>query len=239
MEEGERAEQIREFRAERIDEIRSRGIPIDLEDGPVLVLHVIPFSAFGLGNEIDVTRAQPTQEGAPRALHLDENTYRYTLDGIETYARPVGEQQSDYTRTYRSGIIEAVTTRFCYPGSGAPPEAIDGGWIRRALEELLQRFCYFLYRQEVRPPYAIALTIVDAEGLPIRKRTEGTRYPIDRSIAELPVEVIERVGDVPSKPRATSDEPGVRPPVDEPFGELIDSLMDILWNAAGNSQELR
>ena len=238
----QRAEQAQEFRAERIASIQARETPVPLQKGPVLALHVVPFTAFTPGEEIDVEQASVLKKGAPRLLgpRPEGNVERHTLEGLVTCVLDPNDEQPAYTLTFRSGAIEAVVTELFQSTTETHERpSINGTGLRTTLEATLPRFCRFLLRQDVRPPFAVFLTIIGAAGYTVqhRSRTGGSRHALDRDVAQLPEQVIERIDDPDPEPRSFSSEPGVRPSVDEPYSDVIDALMDPLWQAVGRSGE--
>lgn len=238
----QRAEQAQKFRADRIAKIQARNTPVPLQEGPVLTLHVVPFTAFTPGEEINVEQASVLNKGAPRLLGTrpEGEIERHTLEGLVTCVLDPADEQPAYTLTFRSGAIEAVATElFQSPTGSHERPSIDGSGLRTSLEATLPRFCRFLLRQDVRPPFAVFLTVIGANGYTVQRRSgkRESRHALDRDVAQLPEQVIERIDDPDPEPRTFSSEPGVRPSVGEPYSNVIDTLMDFIWQAVGQNGE--
>lgn len=239
----QRQEQVQEFRAERVAEIQAGETPVPIQDGPVVSLHVVPFSSFDFETEIDVSQATVLHKGAPRLFgpKPQGSTERYTIDGLVTCMNEPTQEQPAYTLTFRSGAIEAVAVDMFHPPSSSYDYPyLDSSRLRTSLEATLPRFCRFLLRQDVYPPFAVFLTVIGASEYTVQQRQgSGGRYLFDREVAQLPVEVIEQVPNPNPEPLTFSSEPGVHPSADEPYDTLIDNLMDSLWQAIGQSGEPR
>jgi len=108
------AEKIRNFRNERLIKITARETSIALHDGPVMVIHVIPFTTFAGVQTIDPVEAARNGKVLPqpigRGVLGDQPQALVNLDGFATIARPSGGRTHGYVQLFRSGAIEAVTT---------------------------------------------------------------------------------------------------------------------------------
>jgi hypothetical protein len=170
----QRSEQAQEFCADRIARIQARETPVPLLDGPILALHVVPFTAFTPGEEIDVEQASVLKKGAPRLLgpRPEGKRERHTLEGLVTCILDPEDEQPAYTLTFRSGAIEAVVTELFQSTTDTHNRpSIQGSELRNALEATLPRFCRFLIRQDVRPPFAVFLTVIGATGYTVQHRS--------------------------------------------------------------------
>lgn len=214
------AEQIREFRADRIARIQAGRTPVPGEDGPKIVLHVVPFNAFAPGTQIDIQAASIRTEHAPRLLRSKpRGKYeRFTADGLVTHSSSLPEPQRSYTLTFRTGVIEAVSGKHFKDDADDIPYIV-GHLLRSGLEFSLDRYCTFLETQDVSPPVFAFLSLINAEDYGIKKSI-NTGWPpehtINQPVALFPEQVIED------------------------FNELdptVDSLMDLVWNAGGHPGE--
>jgi hypothetical protein len=106
-------ERIRNFRNERLIKITAREIAIALHDGPVMVIHAIPFSTFTGTQTIDPVAA--VRNGhvipLPPGRHPgDAAQPLVNLDGFAMIARPSDGKTHAYAQLFRSGALEGVTT---------------------------------------------------------------------------------------------------------------------------------
>lgn len=218
-------ERAREFRDDRLAAIQSNEVAVPLNNHPKLVLHVVPSNAFSVERLIDPSAAAPEQadQAVPSILHprgIERGWSRYTADGF-LIARPADDNRyRSYTLTFRSGVIEALTTR-SYQDD---PDFINSGHVRNCLEASLSTYKEFLDRHGGTYPMFCFLSVVGGEGLPVATQRTGHRdhdemEVIDRDVARLPAVRIE-------SPQTDLD-------------AVIDDLLDSLYNASGKAQEMR
>lgn len=117
------AQRMRSFRAGRLATIAGGEAPADLADTAAAVLHVMPLASFGIpepGVDLD------TAHGAPRGflpigMGGDES---YNFDGLVMRGVSLGYQPvrgripESYALLFRSGIIEAASSRLLWPDQG-------------------------------------------------------------------------------------------------------------------------
>jgi hypothetical protein len=73
-------DRVRLFRNKRIESISSLDTPISTTSGPCVVLHIIPFSSFDIGKNIDLEDIVENKEFL-KALGNSPDEYRYNFDG--------------------------------------------------------------------------------------------------------------------------------------------------------------
>lgn len=216
-------ERAREFRDNRLAAIRADEVAVPLNNHPKIVLHVVPSNAFSVEQLIDPSAASQTDQTIPSILHPRGITHgweRYTADGY-LIARPDEDNRyHSYTLTFRSGVVEALTTRSYQTN----PAYIHSGHIRNCLEESLPTYKDFLADQGGTFPLYCFLSVVGGQGLPVAiqrtaHREHGELEVIDRDVARLPAVQIE------------SPQTGLE--------TIIDELLDSLYNASGKAQEMR
>jgi len=95
-------DRARQFHRERLKEIHSTNTPVPLpEEGGRLVLHIIPFSAFGTETGLD-PKVMKNQQLPP--LWGSAFTGGYNIDGYLTKSKSASSSAS-YVQVFRSGII--------------------------------------------------------------------------------------------------------------------------------------
>lgn len=107
------AERIRSFRIDRLAKITAEESSVLLGGRCLLALHVVPYSAFGLGASVSVDALVDQWELFP-PLGRPRGTHRYVnFEGFVVLSNanpvPVAPQPS-YAQVFRSGAIEAVAT---------------------------------------------------------------------------------------------------------------------------------
>lgn len=225
-------DRARRFRDDRLGSIQVEEGPLRMvAHEPLLVLHSIPSDGFAPGGGIDLEAATSRSKTPPVLLDSDRihtGTYnRYTADGYLTARRDRESNQTRvYTLTFRSGIVEAVSsvaTTLERDERNKGKQYINSQVTRSALENHLPRSVEFLIDQGTAYPIYVFFSVLNGEGCRIGKHNElireGARHEIDRDIARLPEVVIET-------PRNDID-------------EHINTLMDAIFNASGKSAEPR
>jgi len=105
-------DRMRDFHAARVQQIHNREmIPVPFETGAKLILHLLPFSAFGrtvVNLDVEVVLNWHASAFPPMSTQTGHS--RITIDGVCNFWRPIGEQSPcrSYTQIYRNGIVEAV-----------------------------------------------------------------------------------------------------------------------------------
>lgn len=94
-------ERIREFRDSRISKIVSGEFPIVLCPGPVLVLHVVPFSAVTSTTQFDLARLKQMHSNGGMRQYFGLS---YNFDGV--YEGPLGQEGSRFYQIFRNGSLE-------------------------------------------------------------------------------------------------------------------------------------
>lgn len=220
-------ERAQEFRDDRLSAIQADDVAVPLLQSPKVVLHVVPTNAFSIEGTLNPSSAQP-QHGSedtaiPKALHpsgILPAYSRFTEDGFlmgsryEQYENRFG----GYTLTFRSGVIEAVTTS-SVPNDG---EYVNSNHVRNCLQAALPTYIEFLFEEEAVAPYYFFLSILGAKGFPVAtRRTSGREHDdlekIDRNVARLPAAQLE-------DPNADIE-------------DLVDDLLDSLYNVSGRASE--
>ena len=109
---GTIADRIREFRADRVAKIAAGGAPVTLLDGGILVLQVVPFSAFSPGSSFPFNRAARDPNEFPTILNTTARQHQITFDGLLITSNldlpPI--PQRAYTQVHRTGAVEAVAS---------------------------------------------------------------------------------------------------------------------------------
>ena len=156
------AERVRNFRLDRIAKIAARETPVQLMDSGILVIHVVPLSAF------DVTPTLPLRDierdfrafvpiGSTTATGM-----RINFEGVlkTSNADPQATQHRAYVQLYRSGIVETVTSTLAAVSSGTP---IISNLDDRLIYEIM-RTLNDLVSVGIEPPFAVLVSLVEVNG---------------------------------------------------------------------------
>lgn len=211
------AEEIREFRADRLADIRANNTPVDIPDTPAVALHLIPFRAFSSGRESNVIDEFEIKD-TPESLQKKRRPHpsRYNLDGVIKYCP--SDEPSSYVQIYRNGIIETVNTLLFRPPFDDENKMFSALKLRQMLEHSLPHYIEFLEQNAVPLPVFLFVSLIGAENIEIQ--TPQYMYEsgsLDRDMALLPEIVIQNYSESPS--------------------EMIDQLMKDIWNSFGFASE--
>lgn len=210
------AERIRNFRAERLSMIVAGETPVAVGEGPKIVLHIIPFGAFGPAVKFDVASlAQDPRDSRLKPIDTTDSDYRLNFDGFLTYelsSRPT----CSYLQVFRNGSIEAVEVHIMR-------KVEDKRYLPSSYEvELLEALPRFLSVQKqlgVEPPLFVMLSLLEVSGYTMWLTRPGfpprlyDRHPIDRDTLLLPETMVESF--------------------ECDLAEVIRPIFDAVWNAAG------
>jgi hypothetical protein len=165
---GTAAERMRDFRAESLAKIVSDETPAPLNEGPKMVLQVVPLGAFEPSSRFDVSSLVRSYKSGKGTLPLPLtglfSGWRYNFDGLLTY-----DDRGSYSQTFVSGIIEAVDSVILGDQSRdqIEPEGervIPSSRFEETLLEALPKYTCIQEHLEVEPPVFLMLSLLGVEG---------------------------------------------------------------------------
>lgn len=219
MLEGERfADDLEEFRDERVSEFEADDTLLPVIDGPKLLLHLVPVGAFSSGQKIDRKTAGAMYKNRPRMLAsrpvTGGFTDNYTVDSVIVHQSVPDEGLYKYVRTFSSGTIEMYTAWPFNPMDDGSA-VLDVEMVREALESTLPIQLQYLDSQDIDPPIYACMSILDTEGYGV-----GTGFPRRQqwtldSAMQLPEVMIESY--------------------DTDLEEVCDQLVEYIYNAGGQA----
>lgn len=205
-------EKIRRFHLDRVGKIIAQELPVRLRDQPKIILHLIPFSAFGLEPQLSPGKLYEGRV-AFKPIRFNSDLSRINIDGLLSAAMENRQTGTcfGHCQVFRSGIVEAVDASIIERNQLIPSWALEDEIIK-ATDSYLKGMA----DQLIVSPLVAMLTVTGASGLimappPRRMRFEST--PIDRDILIMPDVIIN---DMSKSPHS-----------------LLRPLFDAIWNAAG------
>ena len=206
-------DRAREFHSKRLEQVHGEDTPIQFPgEGGRLVLHIIPFSAFGSETMLD-SKVMESQVVPPLCSRGYNNGYN--VDGyLTTYE---GGQQASYLQVFRNGIIESVAgdvrERDAHGTWRLYATQVEGEVIANVFSSMTA-----LSHVGVPPPMLILLggvrmhqtKVIGSVGLPVNPPSA-----LRGSELRLPAVTVEDYGE-----RAD-------------YGKVLKQIFDALWNAAG------
>jgi len=207
---------IRIWRERRLEQVVANHGPVDLQQSPTMLFHIIPASAF---SQPSLASTWLLSEKLRQNMHCPSvdfsGTGRYNGNGYLKWVDMAGSPTTGYTQVFRNGVVEYVTAGFSWGTSGEPSEKSDVFTVLLE-KELIQgyRNALKVYAElEVTAPLYAAFSLF---GLAGRRMYVGPR-----SFRALPAMRDDRV---------------------ESFEVLIDQespmttlkiLADLMWQAGG------
>lgn len=215
-------ERIRDFRIDRLSKIIVNETSISLPKKPKIILHLLPFSAFKLGFQIELSKLDPKDFTLNNGISSRLSESRYNLDGLLLYsdiewsARGWPQKTeiiNNYCQIFRNGVIEAVDTQII------KKKQIPGRIFEQNLISSIVNYLEALKKLDITLPIIVMLALIDVKGYKIMGpmgSTDELYYDefttiIDRNKLILPEVLINDFNDT-SK---------LRP------------IFDAVWNASG------
>jgi hypothetical protein len=217
------ADRIRNFRAERVSLILSDQTPVSLRAGPITVLHVVPFNAFGGGQTFPVSKIYD-QNFLPLLPPGGGGgvSKRHNFDGIVTYSHMGDDPSPSYLQLFRTGIIESVDTGIIQVADMARIGVAEGqitiwgeSFERQVLDDV-QQYLNVQGSLGVTPPVVIMLSLLTVKGASMYTMMPFKQKCIDRDHLLVPEVMAETF---------TVD-----------VGELLKPVFDVIWNACGYAE---
>ncbi|MBN1360846.1 MAG: ATP-binding protein [Sedimentisphaerales bacterium] len=126
-------ERVRQFRADRLARIVAGEIPVRLGDGPKMILHVAPLSAFGRKETYELCEIYQGRRLCP--IGAGEFDTRHNFDGLLAYCRQRDEVGGNsYIQLFRDGTVEAVDAN--HIRKGAHEKGVSCAYEEDALDAL-------------------------------------------------------------------------------------------------------
>lgn len=208
------SEKVTAFRHNRLAKISVDEGPIKILHEGVLIVHIVPFSAFNDPNIVDIKSVQK-QSTLFRPLDSNGWNSRFNFDGFMNF-RP-SDVCHGYTQVFRSGIIEATKSPMVFD-SAERGRVFSGKNMGSHVLQVLPGYLEGLKRLNVSPPFVIMLSLQDVQGAYIYDDdyywSDGLNT-FEKSELLLPEITIN---DYPSN---------------EDLQKLMRPAFDTLWNAGG------
>src|SRR4051812_21048965 len=102
-------DRLKEFRDERITMILEGEVPVRMEEGARLVLHIIPRHAFDADKNIDLSAIKQGRDFLWPIHGGSGGSVRYNFDGL-LFDSTKDEYATSYVQLFHNGIVEAVNS---------------------------------------------------------------------------------------------------------------------------------
>lgn len=207
---------IRRFREERLGLISSGETPVPIQQGPIVVLHLVPLSAFLSPQLVDVSKIADGKVPPVPPLGAQGWDGRFNVDGYVSFQgdRPSGQEQLNYAQFFRNGIIEAVDAFILGRAGKASQPLIPSVSIEEKLLQGSRRY-FSTYRElGIDSPIVIMLSLLNVKGFTMSVSVrDGDGHAIDKRHLLLPDVLVE----------------DIHPDIEKVFHPVF----DLLWQACG------
>ncbi len=206
-------DRITAFRRERLAILSADESPIRIEHHGRLAIHIVPFSAFGHSQSLDVQEIY-NQHMSFRPLSSMGMTPRFNFDGVIIYRG--GVKCYGYTQVFRNGIIEATKASLVIDRNGR--QIIPSLSFDKYIFEILPGYLNGLRALDVPSPLVVMISLQEIFGASLGIRTgDFDDDPITFNSSELllPEIIIEDYG------------------TEQDYQRTMRPAFDALWNSAG------
>lgn len=172
------AEQVRDFRVERIVRIAGADTFVRLADPSALILHILPFEGFAGGRRFSIGDLYPLLASfAPIAA--SSYTGRVNLEGMLTITGAANpEPKTAYTEVWRSGLVEAVRSPIVRERDDL--RVVFSGTVEPRVVDTIPRYLSGLRALGVNPPLAILITLLGVRGAKLDLRRDIPIEEVDQ-----------------------------------------------------------
>ena len=207
-------ERVRRFRDERLGRIIAGEGPLPTQQGPAVVLHVVPLAAFIESRDFSVGEIDAQRRLLPDGAFVSS---RANLEGLLEGARHSHRYASRYVQYFRTGAIEffqALNQDFFVDSTG---NTLRSAVFEASVREELSKSFQFVKGLQLNAPLVVMMSLFGVKGLKLgvgpRQGLGRDLVPLDRDHLLLPETHVET------------------------FGRDIDAILkpvfDIVWNAFG------
>lgn len=173
-------ERLRRFRYDRLAKIVANEGPFVLEEGPKVVVHVIPLSSIDPTSEFDLT---PVQEHTPFPPTLGGHAgwdSQHNYDGFVKVVRLAKHETSNYVQYFRNGVVEEALGRLDLGDNIRLASASFECSCSRSLVNGMA----VLKRLGVSPPFLVCLSLLGIRGYTWRVELPGWQEGMVRPFRE-------------------------------------------------------
>ncbi len=220
-------DKIRDFRAERIEAILEDRAPLLIDDGPLIVVHLVPLDAFTPAQSFELEKVVSREE-LLEPMRLGGSTYLYNLDGYLRWSLGgspgtfIGNRHiaNAYTQFFRNGSIEALRVlRYL------KETIIIGEDIEELVLQYIPSYLKLLQTIGVNPPILIMISMLRVKGCKL-----GYRIGTGEAITSYRSDTLPFEGIVQASllfPEVLLQD------YDDNIAVLLHPVITTMWNAGG------
>lgn len=204
-------EKIRSFRNLRVGLILADDLPVNINPGARIILHIVPLISQGASVQFPIDNITRDTWNIPPIGNRVESS-RYNFDGFLTIGAGPSNIADGYVQIFRNGIVESVDTGLL-DKSGIPITIFE-----RELVGCLEKYLKVLERMGVPSPFLIMVTLIGVSGFTLVVKSSLDRRgkngrPIERDTLLLPDVIVQTYTEEPAR--------------------ILHPIFNSIWNAAG------
>ncbi len=213
-------DRVRQFRRQRVEAINIIGhddVPILLQDGHSIIVHLVPLTFADPSNNIDMSAFSSSNANLSQIFRDQLRRGRYNFDG---YVIPISPSGRSYYQFFRTGAVEYVTQNKHHNY----PEVDNVIHLGRIVQGCLEGVSYSLQalaKLQVEPPFVLMVSLLGLKGMYLAARDD------EYYIRALPEE----------RQRVTRNNLLISDVICEDYDQkaatLLHHVFDIIWNTAG------
>lgn len=210
---------VRDFKAERIDNIIRENTPESMSGRHMMCLHLIPLEAFNTSYKFDLTSAQSLQDHL-RPINSTGWGPSINFDGFNMVSHNSERVATSYVQLFRNGVLEAVESRM-FQVSKNDQKIIPSIAYERELISALKRFLIFYREYGMPTPIVLSLSFLNVKGFSMcvdPRNWNHSARAIDREHLILSEQFIDTY--------------------DVSADSILKGLFDQVWNACGWARDL-
>jgi hypothetical protein len=173
-----------EFHRPRTEQIAAGKAALALLDGGILVMHVVPFRAINERAAASFEQISRNPDHFPPIGDKYARNSKISYDGLLTASNAEGltKPQRAYVHVFRSGVVEAVVSSLA---RGHEHTFIVLPQVQATLIKYAKLYADSLNRFGLSPPMAIAVSLVNVEGMRLLQDFIETALPEDLPCGDL------------------------------------------------------
>lgn len=183
-------DRLKEFRDERIAMIREGEVPVRMEEGARIALHIVPSRAFEADMNIDLSAIKQGRDFLWPIHGGNGGSVRYNFDGL-LFDSTKAEYATSYVQLFHNGIVEAVNSSLLKNRSDRL--TIASLLFEEEVRKIVSASLAVLKKYDVEAPLYILLSLLRVKGyyMALSRSDYDESYPIDRSDLLLPPAVFD------------------------------------------------
>ena len=193
------------FRSDRVGKILAEETPIRMGSRPKMVFHLLPLQAFARAAAVDLQAAESDANPSlkPMGKVLNWGPAEFNFNGLLVCGGAKDQSKPEsYVQLFRTGVIEAVTTRFSSENiqhlhANLIENVLWANTIENALREAGPRYIGLQERLGIAAPMFAAVSLVGVRGFRISLAHDSkvmAGKPIDLDVLLAPEVLVPESG---------------------------------------------